>query len=94
MLVAQTSCPGSLKRSRRNFGLVASAIAITLTACGGGDSNDAARTGISEGEARALDEAAEMLDEKQLPDDAIPPLEGAETPDDAPAQEPAQTPSE
>ncbi|MEP5725842.1 MAG: hypothetical protein ABJ311_05460 [Erythrobacter sp.] len=63
---------------------MAAVVAGTLSACGSGGS-DPADTGISEGEARALDEAAEMLDEKRLPDDAIPPIDGEDQPADAPA---------
>jgi hypothetical protein len=48
---------------------------LTLTACdaGGGSSAPGA---VSEGEAEALDDAADMLDERQLPDGALPPIDG------------------
>ncbi|QUL37095.1 hypothetical protein [Erythrobacter sp. JK5] len=42
-----------------------------LAACDGGSSGSGPG-GVSEGEARALDEAAEMLDARQLPDGALP----------------------
>ncbi len=31
---------------------------------------------MSEGEAKALDDAAEMLDARRLPEEALPPVEG------------------
>ncbi|MXO91597.1 hypothetical protein [Pontixanthobacter aquaemixtae] len=40
--------------------------AILLTACGSAD-NDPGPGGVSVGEARALDEAAEMVEAKRLP---------------------------
>lgn len=45
---------------------------LLLVACdnGGGSTGPGA---VSEGEARALDEAAEMLEERNLPDGALPP---------------------
>jgi hypothetical protein len=44
---------------------------LALAACGGGD-NDPGPGGVTVGEARALDEAAEMLDERRPPDTASP----------------------
>ncbi len=41
-----------------------------LTACGSAD-NDPGPGGVSVGEARALDEAAEMLDQQRLPAEAL-----------------------
>lgn len=46
-----------------------------LAACG--DNDGSGPGGVSEGEARALDEAAEMLDARRLPDEAIPALNDA-----------------
>jgi hypothetical protein len=47
------------------------ALAGALAACG---SDGASAPGsLSEGEAKALEEAAEMLDEKRLPPEALPP---------------------
>ena len=63
-------------RSRALFGTVM-APAMMLAACdspGGGSSGPGA---VSEGEARALDEAAEMLEERELPEGVLPPT-GAE----------------
>lgn len=42
-------------------------LALLLAACGAGD-NDPGPGGVTVGEARALDEAAEMLDEQRLPE--------------------------
>ena len=51
--------------------LVASlALPALLAACGDADM-DAGPGGVSVGEARALDEAAEMLDSRRLPDEAL-----------------------
>ena len=44
---------------------------LLLTGCGSGD-NDPGPGGVTVGEARALDEAAEMLDEQRLPPEALP----------------------
>ena len=44
---------------------------------------------VSEGEARALDEAAEMLEERRLPDGALPPT-GTENPQAAAEQAPEE----
>lgn len=51
-----------------SFALIAP---VLLAACGGGGNTGAGA--VSEGEARALDEAAEMLEERRLPDGALPP---------------------
>lgn len=42
------------------------ALALLLSGCGSND-NDPGPGGVTVGEARALDEAAEMLDEQRLP---------------------------
>jgi hypothetical protein len=47
---------------------------LLLAGCGPNDT-DPGPGGVTAGEARALDEAAEMLDEQQLPKDALPPEE-------------------
>ena len=44
--------------------------AVVLAACGPSD-NDPGPGGVSVGEARALDEAAEMIEARRLPPDAI-----------------------
>ncbi len=50
---------------------LAIAFALLLAACGAND-NDPGPGGVTVGEARALDEAAEMLDAQRLPADALP----------------------
>jgi hypothetical protein len=45
--------------------------ALLLAGCGQQD-NDPGPGGVTVGEARALDEAAEMLDEQRLPAEALP----------------------
>ena len=57
--------------------------ALWLSACNG----NADKSPVSEGEAAALDEAAKMLDEKRLPEGALPEI-------DPPAPEAAETPPE
>lgn len=52
---------------KRILGLV---FIAALTACGAAD-NDPGPGGVTVGEARALDEAAEMLDARRLPPEAI-----------------------
>lgn len=62
------------------------AASLALAACGPND-NDPGPGGVTVGEARALDEAAAMLDEQRLPkgaipsERAIPPPEPTETPE-------------
>ena len=56
------------------------ALALTLAACGSEDVREAGP--VSEGEAKALDEAAEMLDQRRLPAEALP----TDAPTDAPAE--------
>ena len=75
----------------RHTALVAPALLLPLllAACDapGGSSGPGA---VSEGEARALDEAAEMLEERRLPDGVLPPSApdgaGEATPDPAPEE--------
>jgi hypothetical protein len=49
---------------------VLSALFLLLAACG--SDTDPGPGGVTVGEARALDEAAEMLDEQRLPPEALP----------------------
>ncbi len=60
------------------------ALALSLAACGGDSAS--APGGVSPGEAKALEDAASMLDERRLPGEA-PPTEAAP----APTPEPAET---
>jgi len=59
---------------------------ITLSACDSG--SGAAPGAVSEGEAQALEEAAEMLEERRLPEGTLPPTPQEEL-DAQSAQEPA-----
>jgi hypothetical protein len=52
------------------------AAAFTLAACSASEESRHAG-GISEGEAKALDQAAEMLDSRAMPDGALRPPAGA-----------------
>jgi hypothetical protein len=56
------------------------ALPLALAACG--DEAASPPGAVSPGEAKALDEAASMLDERRLPPEALP----TEAPTDAPAE--------
>lgn len=60
--------------------LIAAGLALTLAACGGEGAR--APGGVSAGEAKALEDAAAMLDERRLPPEALP----SETPAPASAE--------
>ena len=62
-------------------------LATVLASCGPNDT-DPGPGGVTVGEARALDQAAEMLDEQRLPTEALPSPAPAQTP----APEPRETP--
>jgi hypothetical protein len=62
--------------------LVAGVAALLLAGCGSSD-NEPGPGGVTVGEARALDEAAEMLDERRLPDEALPAATPSEAADGA-----------
>ena len=53
---------------------------LALAACGASDT-DPGPGGVSVGEARALDEAAEMLDQQRLPAEALEEPDQAEAPE-------------
>ena len=48
------------------------ALVLPLAVAGCGDEGASAPGGVSPGEAKALDDAASMLDERQLPPEALP----------------------
>ena len=58
------------------------AISLVVAACD--NSGGMAPGAVSEGEARALEEAAEMLDERRLPDGVTPDLDAPVEPEAAP----------
>jgi hypothetical protein len=65
----------------RTTALRAAALAAALLAAGcGPNDTDPGPGGVTVGEARALDEAAEMLDEQRLPPEALPTPAPAATP--------------
>ena len=64
------------------------AAALLLTACGSDD--DPGPGGVTVGEARALDEAAEMLDEQRVPEEVL--REAARPSQDEPAANGAPSP--
>jgi hypothetical protein len=65
---------------------------MSLAACGKAD-NDAGPGGVSVGEARALDEAAEMVESRRLPDDMLRPPMVPATPASAAKAAPAPAPA-
>lgn len=78
----------TLDRGRLPLGsaaLISAALLLSACDAGGGSAPGA----VSEGEARALDEAAEMLDERRLPEGVLPP-----TGEEAALQESEEDPSE
>lgn len=75
---------------RRAAPVLLLAACMPLAACSDGAAEAAG--GVSEGEAQALDEAAEMLDQRSLPPEALPseagppPAPAAEMTGDTPAK--------
>ena len=61
---------------------------LALAACGSAD-NDPGPGNVSVGEARALDEAAEMIEGQQLPSEAVPKLQPASDASPATEKKPA-----
>lgn len=66
-------------------------VLLLIAACDSGGTTSGPGA-VSEGEAAALDEAAEMLEERQLPEGVLPPLEAPQTPaaEEAPQEEGAE----
>ncbi len=71
----------NLRKNRWLSGVLLIGGAGLLCACGQGE-NDPGPGGVTVGEARALDEAAEMLEARRLPSQLLTP-----TPADGPAQQ-------
>ena len=65
--------------NRAVSGLLLGLTACLLAGCGQGE-NDPGPGGVTVGEARALDEAAQMLEERRLPPEDLRNPEGAATP--------------
>ena len=72
--------------SRVPHKLIGAAALLALCACDSGAVSGSPGA-VSEGEAQALDEAAEMLEERSLPEGVLPPLEA---PQQAPGQDAPQ----
>lgn len=74
---------------------LATLVAVTLSGCGGAGGADGDRAtgpgGVSEGEARALEQAAKLLDEQRLPEGALPQTDPPAQPgeDARPGEDPA-----
>lgn len=65
---------------------LAAALAVPLALAACGDEPAKAPGGVSPGEAKALEDAASMLDERRLPPEALP--------TDVPGESPAAVPAE
>jgi hypothetical protein len=76
------------KRANPMTGRATLLAVLFLAGCGEQD-NDPGPGGVTVGEARALDEAAEMLEQQRLPQDAS---EGGEAPPEAATPSPAPSP--
>lgn len=71
--------------------IIALSLIALLAACGPAD-NDPGPGGVTVGEARALDEAAEMLEARRLPPEAIITDIGEDAEEDAEASAPTGPP--
>ncbi|MDY7097024.1 MAG: hypothetical protein SXU28_02680 [Pseudomonadota bacterium] len=74
---------------RTSPALALAALTLLMSACDGGSGSGAGPGAVSEGEAQALDEAAKMLDEKRLPEGALPDVD-APLEDQSPQETPGQ----
>ena len=61
----------------REWSLVGAPALLLLAACDSGPGGATGPGAVSEGEAQSLDDAAEMLEERRLPEGALPPIETA-----------------
>lgn len=73
--------------------LLLSAAILLLGACGQAE-DEAGPGGVSVGEAKALDEAAEMIESRRLPEQALPDASNASQSDAAPLPPPDEQPQE
>ena len=86
---APRSAPGAVRASLLLPALLVPALLLAACDGPGGSSGPGA---VSEGEARALDEAAEMLEERNLPDGVLPATgPGANPREEAPEPTPDET---
>ncbi|MEL6529613.1 MAG: hypothetical protein AAGK01_02180 [Pseudomonadota bacterium] len=74
MLATKMPYASSASRKHFRFWLAAPAFLLALAACD--RTGGTGPGGVSEGEAQALEDAAEMLDERRLPEEALPQIEG------------------
>lgn len=74
MLASKTMSGIMASETHYRVWLAAPLLLLSLAACD--NTGGTGPGGVSEGEASALDDAAEMLDERRLPAEALPPLEG------------------
>ncbi len=58
--------------------ILSCAAIVTLAACSGYEEDDPSEV-ITQSEREALDDAAEMIEQRRLPDDALPPAGDDET---------------
>lgn len=79
--------PQSNSMAHRDMTLSAGLIGplLLLTACDSAGGSRGGPGAVSEGEARALDEAAQMLEERRLPEGALPSEATSPTPTDGEA---------
>lgn len=66
------------------------AVALPLTGCDSPGAGSSGPGGVSEGEARALDDAASMLEKRELPEGVLPPTGADVLPPEDPPETPAQ----
>ena len=64
---------------------------LALSACGKAD-NEPGPGGVTAGEAKALDEAAQMIEEDRLPPEAMPTISPTTAPPDSPMAPPTPKP--
>ena len=60
-----------------NRSCTSAAALLLLAACDGGPGGSSGPGAVSEGEAASIDDAAEMLEERGLPEGALPPVDGS-----------------
>jgi hypothetical protein len=89
--VGPASLPRPRSSPRARLARLWPALALALLAACGQRDTDPGPGGVSVGEARALDEAASMLDQQRLPPAAL--SQDTSTPQPSPSPTPASSPS-